>query len=415
MDDIRQTIQEALPYDRQAVEHFATMLKSKLKRTNGFVSKVKYQEPIVKKKELPPIPKISKVSRKDQQIALEVATQPSTPMKPEKWNLDETPEINPKPKIPKIANNYDVVAQIDEFENRVLPDDDQDTELKQTDETVIQFLKTKANLDPSVHMKALKKTMEVPGILDPKQSKIYVEKIKLHRLEADLSRKQSEQRRKKILLLHQKVQKELESKALEEMMESKLLRQSKQERRIAEQLMQIRHEKEVMHENRVYREEQYAAYRQKEYEEALDREHQLYLNAQQEYRQQVGMQMEQHFEIIAQKKALKHQKNVQFVAQITEKLVELAFKVVDYKAFNDKQDVPLRKLREWKTLLRHNMPIEEAMQFTLEKDFIAKSSDEPIVDEVKKEEIPLTVKVLDNDAFEEYLNYDGPWKPKSTE
>lgn len=50
------------------------------------------------------------------------------------------------------------------------------------------------------------------------------------------------------------------------------MRQSQQERRIAVQLLQTRHEKEVIRKNRVLREKMYEERRLKDFEEALNRE-----------------------------------------------------------------------------------------------------------------------------------------------
>jgi len=58
----------------------------------------------------------------------------------------------------------------------------------------------------------------------------------------------------------------------EEMLVNRLMRQSQQERRIAVQLLQARHEKEVIRKNRTMREKQYEERRLKEFQEALNRE-----------------------------------------------------------------------------------------------------------------------------------------------
>ena len=50
------------------------------------------------------------------------------------------------------------------------------------------------------------------------------------------------------------------------------MRQSQQERRIAVQLLQTRHEKEVIRNNRLLREKEYEERRLKEFDEALNRE-----------------------------------------------------------------------------------------------------------------------------------------------
>ena len=56
------------------------------------------------------------------------------------------------------------------------------------------------------------------------------------------------------------------------MLVNRLMRQSQQERRIAVQLLQARHEKEVIRKNRMMREKQYEERRLKEFQEALNRE-----------------------------------------------------------------------------------------------------------------------------------------------
>ena len=53
---------------------------------------------------------------------------------------------------------------------------------------------------------------------------------------------------------------------------NRLIRQSQQGRRIAVQLLQARHEKEVIRRNRLAREKQYENRRLKEFEQALDKE-----------------------------------------------------------------------------------------------------------------------------------------------
>lgn len=56
------------------------------------------------------------------------------------------------------------------------------------------------------------------------------------------------------------------------MLVNRLMRQSQQERRIAVQLLQTRHEKEIIRRNRIFREQMYEERRLKDFEEALNRE-----------------------------------------------------------------------------------------------------------------------------------------------
>lgn len=52
----------------------------------------------------------------------------------------------------------------------------------------------------------------------------------------------------------------------------RLTRQTKQEQRLVAELMQIRRQKDVIRENRLFREQQYQQRREKDIQEALDRE-----------------------------------------------------------------------------------------------------------------------------------------------
>jgi 3-dehydroquinate dehydratase len=56
------------------------------------------------------------------------------------------------------------------------------------------------------------------------------------------------------------------------MLVNRLMRQSQQERRIAVQLLQTRHEKEIIRKNRLAQEKEYEARRLIEFQEALNRE-----------------------------------------------------------------------------------------------------------------------------------------------
>ncbi|GCC42804.1 hypothetical protein chiPu_0026657, partial [Chiloscyllium punctatum] len=58
----------------------------------------------------------------------------------------------------------------------------------------------------------------------------------------------------------------------EEQLVNRLMRQSLQERRIAVQLMLARHEKQVITQNRIFREKQYEEKRLQEFQEVLDKE-----------------------------------------------------------------------------------------------------------------------------------------------
>ncbi|RKO88594.1 hypothetical protein BDK51DRAFT_40064 [Blyttiomyces helicus] len=188
---------------------------------------------------------------------------------------------------------------------------------------VKRFVSLKAAMDPVNHVKMLsRKLPKVEG--SHAQSVEYLKKIRSRKLEEEASRKEREQRRRKIILAQQHTQEELEATHVEELMLYKLMRQSKQERRIAEQLMQVRHDKEVMRENRAFREQQYAERRERDYEDALAREHDLAQRAREEYAHLAELQLDQHREILAAKRAETHRKHYAMCSEIVRHVVDLA-------------------------------------------------------------------------------------------
>lgn len=58
----------------------------------------------------------------------------------------------------------------------------------------------------------------------------------------------------------------------DEQLVCRLTRQTQQEQRLAAQLLQIRRQKDVILENRLFREEQYRQRRERDFQEALERE-----------------------------------------------------------------------------------------------------------------------------------------------
>lgn len=195
-------------------------------------------------------------------------------------------------------------------------------------------------------------------------------RIREKRLEAEANRKGREQRRRKLLLSQQSANLDIEKAKYEELLLKNLLHQSRQEQRMTEQLALSRKEKEVMIQNYQFREQQYQERRQKDFEEALERERELVSRAREDYRRQLEMQLEQHQTLLARKAHVKHLKNLEFCTKVLSDLVELSFKMVDYKALqavadssNPKPLVPLNVLQEWKTLFAHGQPLGAVYDF----------------------------------------------------
>ncbi|KAI8843668.1 hypothetical protein BC829DRAFT_400872 [Chytridium lagenaria] len=292
-----------------------------------------------------------------------------------------------------------------------------------------KFLAVRGSMDPVSHTKVLAKLL--PHAEESmKQTKDYVDKIRTKKIEEEASRKERDQRRRKIILGQQSAQEETEKSHLEELLLTKLMRQSKQERRIAEGLMQVRHQKEVMRENRIFRDQQYGKRRQKDYEEALQREHELAERAREEYRQQTELQLAQHREILARKAAEKHQKHTKVCAGIVDQILDLSLKVCFYifKSFLQDKDIrlslaerwndaPRKLIREWKTLFINGEPLLRSYNMDFDKDKIRSCGDddnaannpETSSDLALHSDISNGVNLLDQQEFQDYLSGSGDW------
>jgi hypothetical protein len=230
-------------------------------------------------------------------------------------------------------------------------------------------------------------------------------------VEEEVSRQDREQRRRKIILQHEQTLQQQQAKNLESLIHSKLMRQSKQERRIAEQLLQVRNEKHVICENRIYREEQYTKQRSLEFQEAIDLEYELYEKARLEFKNSTILQMEQHRAILESKRQKRLEKSTIFCKNVVDELLNLIFKVVDYRTLEENKTVPMKKMREWKILFANNVSLFEPQIVPLVKDFIPKSTDEVSAEENASvpHELPEAVKLLDHQEFLEYTESVGFW------
>ncbi|POI29972.1 hypothetical protein CIB84_006278, partial [Bambusicola thoracicus] len=137
-----------------------------------------------------------------------------------------------------------------------------------TDSEIQESLQTQNLQETTLETTAQAATELLPTCSDDD----YVRKIQKHLEEDMFAREQREKRRRK-MLMEQLIAHEAEEEIYqEEQLVYRLMRQSQQERRIAVQLMHVRHEKEVLKQNRIFREKQYEERRLKEFQEALDRE-----------------------------------------------------------------------------------------------------------------------------------------------
>ncbi|KAI9355938.1 hypothetical protein DFJ73DRAFT_824011 [Zopfochytrium polystomum] len=282
---------------------------------------------------------------------------------------------------------------------------------------VKRFLAHKAGMDPVQHIGVLAKQL-LPSDEALKKSKDYVDRIREKRAEEEDSRKEREQWQRKVILGQQNAQEAVQKSHLEDLLLSKLMRQSKQERRIAEGLMQIRHQKEVMRQNRIFREEQYSKRRQKDYEEALEREFALAERRREEYKRQTALQLSQHLEILARKAEAKHAKNSDLCRDIVYQIVDLSVRISEYATLNDQCELPKNLLREWKTLFVQGKLLAGRYDIEVTADQMAAGDDDELAEQnpgdAMESSAAEAVKLLDEQEFLDYIQGTGSW-PVSTD
>ncbi len=115
-------------------------------------------------------------------------------------------------------------------------------------------------------------TLDPVGALNAHSNDEYIHKIRSRLQEDSHARKEREKRRRKVLVDQLKANETLEEYKREEALIAHLLRQSQFEKRIAVELLHARHEKDVFRKNRIANEEEVLARREKEFQEALDKE-----------------------------------------------------------------------------------------------------------------------------------------------
>jgi len=114
------------------------------------------------------------------------------------------------------------------------------------------------------------------GVEMQKESEQYMNKVKERRMEDTLARKERDRRRRRVLVEQMRTHKDIEVKKKEEMMNTKLTRQSAEEERIAQRLNDSLAHKEVMRRQRLAREEQYRVLREEQLQQARTRDVEVY-------------------------------------------------------------------------------------------------------------------------------------------
>ncbi|XP_051498713.1 LOW QUALITY PROTEIN: sperm flagellar protein 2 [Apus apus] len=228
----------------------------------------------------------------------------------------------------------------------------------------------------------------------------YIKKIRKRLEEDKFAREQREKRRRKMLTGQLVTHEAQEEVYREEQLIYRLMRQSQQERRIAVELMHIRHEKEVLRQNRIFREKQYEERRLKEFQEALDREAALAKQEKMDNQEQIINEREHHEKIIRERAQARYKKHYSICWEVINQIIDLSTKVGEYRILTNNK-IPLKLMGDWKEFFFNGEPIYE------------QASIQSLPDEPSPEQLVELNKMnlLDEKDYGEYKSMTGEWCP----
>ncbi|XP_064903604.1 sperm flagellar protein 2 isoform X7 [Columba livia] len=227
----------------------------------------------------------------------------------------------------------------------------------------------------------------------------YIRKIQ-KRLEEDTFAREQREKRRRRMLMEQLIAHEAQEKAYrEEQLIHRLMRQSQQERRIAVQLMHVRHEKEVLRQNRIFREKQYEERREKEFQEALDREAALAKQEKIDYEEQTIKERERHEKIAVERAQARYKKHYAICWEVIDQIIDLSTKVGEYRLLTNNK-IPLKLMCDWKEFFFNGKPI------------YGQTSIQPLPNGPSQELEELNKMILlDEKDYGEYKSMTGEWRP----
>uniref|UniRef100_A0A3B3ZGQ2 Calponin-homology (CH) domain-containing protein n=1 Tax=Periophthalmus magnuspinnatus TaxID=409849 RepID=A0A3B3ZGQ2_9GOBI len=188
----------------------------------------------------------------------------------------------------------------------------------------------------------------------------YIEQIRQRLKEDAFTQKQRERRAVQFVVEKSKAQKAEQDAQIEESLVKHLTRQTKMEKRLVSQLLQIRSQKEMLIKNNLPRQQQFQQRREKDFEEALDREAALARQERLEHAAEVQRNLDMCNKLVAERKQKKNMKHFSICKEILEQIVDLATKAGDYHLLNS-SIIPEKQMKEWKEFLLCGLPLYETV------------------------------------------------------
>ncbi|KAM9391454.1 sperm flagellar protein 2 [Pholidichthys leucotaenia] len=225
----------------------------------------------------------------------------------------------------------------------------------------------------------------------------YIQEIRQRLEENAVACEQREKRCDRFLMEQLKSHEAQQEARREEQLVKRLTRQTREEQRLVTQLLQIRMQKEVIRENRLFREQQYQQRRERDFQEALDREAALAQQAKLDRAEEIRKKLEFYKRLDAERAQSRHKKHSMICKDILEQIVDLATKIGEYRLLTGNL-IPQKLMREWKELLFTGLPLYDPIKGHRPEFEASLDSGE-----LKKQEL------LNNQDYDEYTNMMGEW------
>uniref|UniRef100_A0A674MJM5 Sperm flagellar 2 n=1 Tax=Takifugu rubripes TaxID=31033 RepID=A0A674MJM5_TAKRU len=171
-----------------------------------------------------------------------------------------------------------------------------------------------------------------------------------------VAREQREKRLQRFMIEQMKAREAQEETRRDEQLVRRLTRQTQHEQRLAAQLLQICRQKEVILENRLFREEQYRQRREKDLQEALEWEAALAQQVKLERVEEMKKELEICKKISAERAQNKYKKHFAICKDIVEQMIDFATKVGEYHQLTENL-IPEKQIRVWKEMLLKGLPL----------------------------------------------------------
>ncbi|XP_012662505.1 sperm flagellar protein 2 [Otolemur garnettii] len=298
--------------------------------------------------------------------------------------------------IPKPTSNYTMRAlEAQKMRKKKKEAEDVANEIKKFEALIKKDLQAKESVS--------KTSVDIAGqtttdLLSTYSDDEYIKKIQ-KRLEEDAIAREQREKRRRRLLMDQLIAHEAQEEAYrEEQLINRLMRQSQQERRIAVQLMHVRHEKEVLWQNRIFKEKQYEERRLKDFQDALDREAALAKQAKVDFEEQILREKKVHEQIAVERAQARFKKHYSICTEIMDQILDFSTKVADYRMLTNNM-IPHKLMHDWKELFFSGKPLYEQASI---KPQPAKPSPEQRIELEKRD-------FLDSNDYEEYKHMVGEW------